>query len=230
MSSIKGFTRRGALKAGLATIASSLLGSEAASAPVELRLPDGAVPERESFEGGSLGRWQAVSGHWQVESLADENVFDAPGGKRVLMQRSIQNTFNVIVAPFGPYADADVSVKFKPISGQEDASGGIVFRFSGGRYYLIRANALEDNFRFYYYDGSRHMLGSARVAAPALGKWHALRAIVAGDRVQGWLNGALLLDYRDNRFKAGSVGLWTKADSVTAFDEFAVRGVASGRD
>src|SRR5689334_22465110 len=99
MNSVKGFTRRDALKTGLAAAASSLLGCEAASAPVELRLPGSAVAERESFEAGALARWQVVSGQWGVENVADENAFDVPGGKRVLMQRSIQNTFNVIVAP-----------------------------------------------------------------------------------------------------------------------------------
>ena len=67
------------------------------------------------------------------------------------------------------------------------------------------------------------MLSSASVPAPALGQWHTVRAVAAGDRVQGWLNGKLLLDYRDSRFKAGRVGLWTKTDSVTAFDELTVK-------
>jgi hypothetical protein len=150
----------------------------------------------------------------------------APSGKRVLVQRAVKNTFNVIVAPSGPYSDVDVSMRFKPISGREDASGGIVFRFSDGKYYVIRANALEDNFRFYYYDAGRRMLASARVRAPALGQWHTVRAVIVGDHVQGWLDGALLLDYRDQRFRAGRVGLWTKADSITAFDDLVIRGVS----
>jgi hypothetical protein len=147
----------------------------------------------------------------------------------VLVQRAVKNTYNVIVAPSGPYSDVDVSMRFKPISGREDASGGIVFRFADGKYYLIRANALEDNFRSYYYDRNRSMLESARVRAPALGQWHTMRVIAVGDRVQGWLDGALLLDYRDKRFGAGRVGLWTKADSVTAFDDLVIRGVLAGR-
>jgi len=135
----------------------------------------------------------------------------------------------VIVAPSGPYTDVDVSMKFKPISGREDASGGIVFRFADGKYYLIRANALEDNFRFYYYDRSRSMLDTARVRAPALGQWHTVRVVVAGDHVQGLLDGKPLLDHRDRRFAAGRVGLWTKADSITAFDDLTIRGIPVGR-
>ena len=103
------------------------------------------------------------------------------------------------------------------------------FRFADGKYYLIRANALEDNFRFYYYDRGRSMLESARVRAPALGQWHTVRAVVVGDHVQGWLDDTLLLDYRDKRFSAGRVGLWTKADSTTAFDDLTIRGVLAGQ-
>ena len=90
----------------------------------------------------------------------------------------------------------------------------------------MRANALEDNFRLYHYDRGRHELASARVAAPALGRWHTLRVVVVGDRIQGSLDGKLLLDHRDTRARAGRVGLWTKADSVTAFDDLTIRGVA----
>jgi len=101
----------------------------------------------------------------------------APSGKRILVQRVVRNDFNVIVAPGGPYTDVDVSVRFKPISGREDASGGIVFRFSEGRYYVVRANALEDNFRLYYYERGRYQLATAKVAPPTLGQWHTLRVV-----------------------------------------------------
>jgi hypothetical protein len=214
----------GAMKLGLAAVTAPMVGHRAFAAPTELTLPDGTASRQEGFETGTIADWTVVNGRWAVEDIAG-----APDGKRVLVQRSVSNTYNEIVAPFGPYEDVDVTVKFKPISGQEDASAGILFRFSNGKYYLIRANALEDNFRFYYYDRARHMLASARVAPPELGKWHSLRAIVVGDHVQGWLNGALLLDHRDPRFKAGRVGLWTKADSITAFDDLTIRGVSARR-
>ena len=94
----------------------------------------------------------------------------------------------MIVAPGGPYDDVIVSVRFKPISGAEDASGGIVFRFAEGRYYVVRANALEDNFRLYYYDRGRHMPTTATVKPPALGQWHTLQISAKRDRLQGWLN------------------------------------------
>lgn len=128
----------------------------------ELKLPGGRV-ERFNFEERGIEEWRKMDGCWSVEDSSD-----APSGKRELVQRAATNDFNVIVAPGGPYSDVDVSVRFKPISGCEDASGGIVFRFSEGRYYLVRANALEDNFRLYYYDRGRYQLATARVPPPAL--------------------------------------------------------------
>jgi hypothetical protein len=92
----------------------------------------------------------------------------------------------------------------------------------------VRADALEDNFRLYSYDRGRRQLATARVRAPALGQWHTVRVVVVGDRTQTWLNGKLSLDHRDARFKSGRVGLWTKADSVTAFDDVPIRGVMGG--
>ena len=109
------------------------------------------------------------------------------------------------------------------MSGRQDASGGIVFRFFEGRYYVVRANALEDNFNFYYYDRGRREITGVSVKAPALGQWHKLRISAEGDRIKGWLNDKLLIDQRDSRFAAGRVGLWTKANSITAFDDLVVR-------
>jgi len=189
----------------------------------ELTLPQGATTERFDFERPGLEGWRSVDGQWAVEEAPG-----APSGKAVLVQRALKNPFNVIVAPGGPYRDVDISVRFKPISGREDASGGIVFRFADGRYYVIRANALENNFRLYYYDRGRRQLASATVEPPALGQWHTIRVVAVGERIQGYLNGKLLLDHIDTRFRVGQVGLWTKADSVTAFDDLIVHGVTGG--
>ena len=183
----------------------------------ELGLTAGRV-ERFDFEQKGIDGWKTVDGRWSVEEAND-----APSCRRVLVQRGVQNTYNVIVAPGGPYTDVDVSVRFKPISGLEDASGGIVFRFSEGRYYVVRANALEDNFRLYYYDQKRYQIATAKVKPPAFGQWHTLRVIVITDLIQAYLNGQLLLDHRDSRFKAGQIGLWTKTDSVTAFDDLEIK-------
>ena len=192
------------------------------AAPAELRLPEDVPMQTFDFETRGIEGWTTVTGRWMVEEMAG-----APSGKKVLVQRATQNEFNVIVAP-GVYADADVTMKFKPMSGREDASGGIVFRFTDGKYYVVRANALEDNFRLYYYDRERRQIATARVKAPALGQWHTVRIAAVGDQVQAWLNGTLRLDHRDSRFKAGRIGLWTKADSITAFDDLTIRGKTAG--
>jgi Domain of Unknown Function (DUF1080) len=191
-----------------------------------------AIGERRSWAAGSEVRfdftrpfegWETVTGKWGIE--------DVPGAShegRALVQRATNNSFNVIVAPGGPYTDVDVSVRFKPISGSEDASAGIVFRLSEGRYYVVRANALEDNFNLYYYDQGRRQIIGARVKAPTLGQWHKLRITAEGDHIKGWLNDQLLIDHHDSRFTSGRVGLWTKADSITAFDDLVVSPMSGG--
>jgi hypothetical protein len=217
--------RRRILKTALAAWASSGVArpERAGGAPPEITLPDNLLSERVDFEAKGIEGWTQVAGQWAVEEMEG-----APSGKRVLVQRATRNAYNVIVAPFGPYTDVDVSTKFKPISGREDASGGVVFRFADGKYYIVRANVLEDNFRLYAYDRGRRQLATASVTAPALGQWHAIRVVAVGDHVQAWLNGARYLDHRDSRFTSGRVGLWTKADSITAFDDVAIRGVTAG--
>lgn len=201
----------------------SLKGVTAAGATGDLALPANIPTRRFDFESHGLDGWTTVAGDWKVEEMAG-----APSGRRVLVQRAVKNEFNVIVAPPGPYTDVDVSMKFKPMSGREDASGGILFRFDAGKYYVVRANALEDNFRLYSYDRGRRQLASAKVKPPVLGQWHTVRVIAVADRVQAWLDGTRYLDHRDARFKSGRVGFWTKADSITAFDDLTIRGVGGG--
>jgi hypothetical protein len=216
--------RRSVLKFTLAGAAlMSAPRSSLRDAAAQPKIPDNAPEEKFDFEAKGVEGWTTVDGQWTVEEMAG-----APSGKRVLVQRATKNEFNVIVAPVGPFTDVDVSMKFKPISGREDASGGIVFRFNDGKYYVVRANALENNFRLYYYDRGRRQLASASVKAPALGQWHTVRVVAVGDRMEAWLDGTRYLEHRDTRFKLGRVGLWTKADSITAFDDLTIRGVTRG--
>ena len=192
--------------------------STSTASVAEIKLGGDMKTERFDFEQKGIEEWKTVNGQWTVEEMAK-----APSGKRVLNLRPQGSDFNVIVAPGGPYTDVDVSVRFKPISGREDASGGIVFRFSEGKYYVVRANALENNFRLYYYDNGRRQLATATVQPPALGQWHTLRVVAVGDHIQAYLDGQLLLEHRDSRFSSGQIGLWTKADSVTAFDDLEIK-------
>jgi hypothetical protein len=190
-----------------------------------------AIGERRPLAAGSEIRfdftrpfegWETATGKWGIEDVSGASQ------NKALVQRATNNSYNVIVAPGGPYTDVDVSVQFKPISGNKDASAGIVFRFSEGRYYVIRANALEDNFNLYYYDWLRHQITGAHVKAPALGQWHKLRITAESNHIKGWLNDQLLIDHHDGRFTSGRVGLWTKADSITAFDDLVVSPMSGG--
>jgi len=193
---------------------------QSALAATELAVPTTLPRETLDFDDHGLAGWTMVEGQWAVEAMPG-----APSGSKVLVQRATNHQFNVILAPPGPYSDLDVSMKFLPISGKEDASGGIVFRFAEGRYYVVRANALEDNVRLYLYDRGRRQIATSSVKAPTLGQWHTLRAVAVGDGMQAWLDGKLCLEHRDTRLKSGRVGLWTKADSITAFDDLTIRGV-----
>ena len=220
-----GMPRRSLLRRSLTILAAwgMTWRGRASAAPTEIKVPEDLPSERFDFETKGIEGWTRVDGQWAVEDMAG-----APSGKKVLVQRATRNEFNVIVAPLGPFNDVDVSVKFKPMSGREDASGGIVVRFNDGKYYVARANALENNFRLYYYDRGRRQLASASVQPPALAQWHTIRVVALGDHIQAWLDGKLYLDHRDTRFKSGRVGLWTKADSVTAFDDLTIRGASAG--
>ena len=214
--------RRRWLRAALAAVGAVTFGRAGGlhAAGSDFALPADAPTRAYDFDTSGIDGWTVVTGQWAIEDLAG-----APKGRKGLVQRATRNEFNVIVAP-DVLTDADVSVSFQPQSGREDASGGIVLRFDGGRYYVVRANALEDNFRLYYYDRGRRQIASAAVKAPALGRWHTLRLVALGDRMQAWLDGVRYLDHRDSRLAEGRVGLWTKADSVTAFQGLTVRGVA----
>ena len=119
-------------------------------------------------------------------------------------------------------ADGFVEVKFKSEKGNEDQAGGVVWRWKDGdNYYVARANALEDNVSLYYTEkGSRKTL--KYVDAPVRsGVWHTLRVEFSGRRISVALNGKTYIELEDSHISgAGAVGVWTKADSVTAFDDF----------
>jgi hypothetical protein len=115
-----------------------------------------------------------------------------------------------------------VEVKFKPISGKEDQAGGVVWRWKDSdNYYIARANALEDNVMlFYTKDGIRRELQSSDVKVPS-NQWGTLRVEFSGKEIIVFLNGKEHIRMNDSHITgAGAVGVWTKADSVTAFDDF----------
>jgi hypothetical protein len=134
--------------------------------------------------------------------------------------------FNLCVAQDTSYQDVEVLVSFKAIAGEKDQGGGIVWRYQNAdNYYVARMNPLEDNFRVYKVVAGKRspQFQNAEVKVPA-GEWHVLKIKMVGDHIECFLDGKKFLDVRDDSItKAGKVGLWTKADAQTHFDQFAVR-------
>lgn len=159
------------------------------------------------------------AGHWVVQ--ADPS---APSKPNVLIQTSDDNTdyrFPIVVSDEGALKDLQLSVRFKAVSGKVDRAGGLVFRFKdANNYYVVRANALEGNFNFYrVVNGRRTQIAGSNVKVSS-GDWHELRVEVSGNRFTCYYDGSKKIETTDDTFKeAGKVGLWTKADSVSEFDD-----------
>jgi len=153
--------------------------------------------------------------HWSVEKDAS-----APSKPNVLKQ-SGEATYPVCLKTDTKLKDGCVEVKFKAISGSEDQAGGLVWRAKdANNYFIARANALEDNVHIY------HMVNGRRVQFDGVdvkvrgGEWHTLRVDFSGPNFLVFLDGKKVLTAKDTTFtEIGMVGVWTKADSVTAFDD-----------
>jgi hypothetical protein len=155
-------------------------------------------------------------GKWSVEK---DN--SAPSKPNVLKQ-SGQATFPVCFKNEVSIKDGFVEVKFKPVAGREDQAGGVIWRLqNANNYYISRANALENNVTIYHtINGKRAEKKRAKMQV-ASGAWHTLRVDFRGSRFTVTYDGKKALEWDDNTFKnAGKVGVWTKADSVTEFDDF----------
>ena len=146
----------------------------------------------------------------------------APSGTNVLRQ-SGSGTFPWCVRSGTSLSDGFVEVKFKPLTGREDQAGGLVWRWKDGdHYYVARANALENNVSLYYTEGGSRKTIRYVDAPVASGAWHTLRVEFVATRIAVSLDGKRYIDVEDSHIGGtGSVGVWTKADSVTAFDDFA---------
>jgi hypothetical protein len=145
----------------------------------------------------------------------------APSGPHVL-QQTASGTFPWCVKKDAALADGFVEAKFKAISGKEDQAGGVVWRWKDGNtYYVARANALENNVSLYHTtNGRRNTIKYVDAPVPR-DTWHTLRVEFAGTKVRVILNGKTYIEQDDSHIGgAGAVGMWTKADSVTSFDDF----------
>jgi len=184
---------------------------------------DKDTPEKapEGFTSALTG--QGTVGQWVVTQEAT-----APSAPNVLAQTSRDKTdyrFPLAIAEGTSYKDLTLSVKFKAISGTVDQGAGLLFRLKDkDNYYIVRANALENNFRLYHVvNGRRSQFAGAnfKVSSQA---WHEIKVEVRGEEFKCSYDGQLKFTAKDATYKeAGKVGLWTKADSVIYFDDLTAR-------
>jgi hypothetical protein len=174
-------------------------------------------------------------GHTAKTGSPGKWVVQADGTNKYLAQLAADSTrarFPVAVRTDVNAADVDLSVRFRPVSGRVDQAAGLVWRFQNeDNYYIVRANALENNVVLYKVQkGTRTDLpvkGEGRTygkkAQVPSGQWSTLRVVATGPRFEVYFNGAKLYEVEDTTFaQAGRVGVWTKADSVTYFDDLTV--------
>jgi 3-keto-disaccharide hydrolase len=137
--------------------------------------------------------------------------------------------FNLCVAEDTHFKDVEVKVAFKAIRGAKDQGGGIVWRYQdANNYYVARMNPLEDNYRLYHVvAGQRTQFGGKEGIKIPTGEWHTLTVKMVGERIECSLDGQKQIEAKDGTFpKAGKVGLWTKADAQSHFDDFQVRDLS----
>lgn len=165
-------------------------------------------------------------GKWTVQEEA---------GNKYLAQLDADRTrsrFPVAVLSDVAAADVDVSVRVKPVSGRIDQAAGLVWRYQNeDNYYLVRANALEGNVVLYKVQNGKRtdlpLKGEGRTYGKSTkvpsGQWGTLRVVATGSRFEVSFNGQKLYEVEDTTFtQAGKVGVWTKADSVTQFDDLTI--------
>jgi hypothetical protein len=191
-----------------------------------------AMAETINFDQDTVGSlpagWKAgITGRgspkWTVER--DDT---APSPPNVLKQ-SGSATFPWCIKSDTSIENGSVEVKFKPISGSEDAAGGVVWRWKDGdNYYIARANALENNVSLYHTTNGRRITIKYVDAPVAKNQWHTLKVEFAGKSIRVAFDGKVYITQEDDHIAgAGAVGLWTKADSVTAFDDFSYTAAAA---
>jgi hypothetical protein len=191
---------------------------------------DPPKPVQQDFENATVGSvpkgWtvgKTGTGEGSVWKVVEDKT--APKGPKVLAQtaESPGSVFNLCVFDDSSFQDVEVTVAFKAIAGAKDQGGGIVWRYQdANNYYIARMNPLEDNFRVYKVVGGKRSaeFQNAEVKVPK-GEWHTLKIKMVGDHIECFLDGKKYLDAKDDAFtKAGKVGLWTKADAQTYFDDF----------
>lgn len=208
---------------------------------VQAKEKAGGVRKIWNFEDAQVGQipagWKAGATHQKGPFATWEVVSDLDNGKKAKVlgmtraNHDFSGTLNLCWTDGIKFKEGEIEVRFKAIKGASDQGGGPIWRVQDkDNYYIARANPLEGNFRVYYVrNGSRETLGSASVDIPAQ-KWHTIKIMHNGDHIEGYLNGVKYLDVKDSTFQeAGGIGLWTKADAVTYFDDLSVILIGSGK-
>jgi len=199
--------------------------------------PAAADTKKIDFSGDAVGQPPKgfVFAHTAKTGHPGKWVVQQDGDNKVLAQTDPDSTgsrFPLAVLSDVSTADVDLSVRAKPISGRADQAAGLVWRYQNAdNYYLVRANALENNVVVYKVENGRRtdlpVKGKGRtygqkVTVPS-GQWSTLRIVANGALVEVHFNGAKLFEVEDTTFRqAGQIGVWTKADSVTQFDDLTV--------
>jgi hypothetical protein len=160
------------------------------------------------------------SSKWTVEPDST-----APSKPNVLKQ-SGEAAYPVCIKEDTSLKNGFVEVKFKPIAGKVDQAGGVIWRCQDkDNYYVARANALEDNVTIYHTIKGKRVSFKNTDTKVASGQWHTLRVDFNGNNFTVSFDGRKVIEAADDSFtEAGKVGLWTKADSVTLFDDFVFDG------
>lgn len=184
---------------------------------------EGAAPEV------LLAEWEVseTNGAGTVAAWGIDEVEKAPSGSHVLkLAKSVNksDTFNLLLSKKSYEANLSLDVMLKPVSGLIDQGGGLVWRaFDADNYYVARWNPLEENLRLYkVVQGQRTLLKGVDVIADPLA-WHQLGVRNSGQKIQVYFDQKVLLETEDGTFeRGGRIGLWTKADAATTFDELNV--------
>ena len=209
-----------AMAAVLASVASASAAQSGSGVVPFAPTQPGAMPA--DFQLARTGRGAPAA--WSV--VADSK---SQGGQVLIQTSTDQTDYRFPLAIYGGVtaANVEVTVRFKAVNGRIDRAGGIAVRLADpDNYYVLRANALEDNVNFYrVVQGSRREIHgvSAKVTSD---QWHNLSLRAEGDRFTVGFDGVTLFTATDRTFSgAGKVALWTKADSVTQFDRLTIRAL-----
>jgi hypothetical protein len=155
-------------------------------------------------------------GEWKV--AASDN------GKALAQSAKNPNSvFNITLISDTNARDVDLSVRMKAIAGETDQGGGLVWRAKDAKnYYLARYNPLEDNYRLYHVvNGKRTLIQNVDITHSD--GWHTLRVTMTGEQITCYYDGKKYLEAKDSTFtEAGKIGLWSKADAQSQFDDLAL--------